>query len=81
MAKIWRNFAKHVPSNHGQVTAPEQKIQEEFAEFAPWDKPEWGPYYKVKEPKEIIRRREEGAVRHSESKDDPDEPEDDDFIS
>ena len=38
------------------------------------------PYYTIKEAREIRRRREEDAVRRSESKDDPDEPEDENFI-
>ena len=35
MAKARRNFAKHVPATCGGVAAPEQKIKEELAEFAP----------------------------------------------
>ena len=37
-------------------------------------------YYKMNEAREIRRRREKDAVRHSETEDDPDKPEDDNFI-
>ena len=80
MAKTRRNFAKHVSATCGRVATPEQTISEKLASSLLGLQRNEEPYYTMREAREIRRRREEDAIRHSESEDDPDETEDDNVI-
>ena len=82
--RVWRRLEQILPDIYQQLVEESQRLNKSFKKN--WRSSLLGlqqnkePYYTMKETRELRRRREEDAVGHLESEEDPDDPDDENFI-